>query len=146
MVTNNLDNEGTMYSGKVQEEQKANSWEDWDRIKDWHTRNLDSLKLSSLAMRASNTSSDKDLKDDKITKKDEICEGVPMSFVKANKLCKRFQSGVCDQNGPHALPSGTLLSHTCAMCLYKKQGVTHDHGAKSCTHKLVHCPVITSAQ
>ena len=50
-------------------------WQDWDRIKDWHTRNLDSLNLSSLAKRASETVSDKDSKDDKISRKEEMCEG-----------------------------------------------------------------------
>ena len=79
------------------------NWEDWDKIKDWHNRNLDALQMSGLKPKKL------DWKDDKDDKRDEMCEGVPMRFLKANKLCKKFQSGLCDQTAPHALLSGTLL-------------------------------------
>jgi hypothetical protein len=123
-------------------EQRSNNWESWDRIKEWHTRILDSLRLSSLTNK--NSKRPRDPKGEEATqeekKKEELCEGVPMSFIKTNKLCKKFQSGVCDQTSPHALPSGTLLSHSCAMCLYKKHGVAQDHGARACTKKQVFGP------
>jgi hypothetical protein len=119
-------------------EQRSNNWEEWDRIKDWHSRNLDSLTVSSMVSKAENPNKNpKFPKDGDKAKKDELCEGVPMGFIKSNKLCKKFQSGVCDQTAPHALPSGTMLSHSCAMCLYKKLGLAHDHGAKACTKKQI---------
>ena len=112
-------------------EQKQSSWDDWAKIKSWHERHLDYLKISGAEKGSWNEKS----ADEKIPKKTEsTVHGVPIDFIKQSKICIKFQHDVCDQESGHQTSHGVALQHACALCLHKNKGVA-DHPAKSCPIK-----------
>ena len=114
-------------------EQKTNSWESWEKIQYWHSRHLETRKFSP-SIKGEKFSDGKGATE-KGGKKQILVEGVPEGFIRSSKLCIAFQRGQCDEDESHALPNGSVLSHSCAVCLKVNKKVEADHGARNCPDK-----------
>ena len=106
-------------------EQRQSSWENWEKIQIWHSRHLESLKLSA-------NNNNKLVKDDgKDEKSEDTILGVRVGFMRQSKLCFKFQSEVCDLESGQISCHGVPLAHLCGFCL-EKSGRVADPSTKSC--------------
>ena len=124
-------------------------WDSWEAVQVWHKRHLESGRYMSRWNKkpgggggggsgsgnngGSGGGNPKDV--DRTARDKKLVEGVPESFLRLSKLCIRYQSGTCPEEENHTLPSGTVISHSCAICLKKDQQVNADHGAHKCPKK-----------
>ena len=121
----------------------SSNFASWDQVQVWHKRHQESGWFSRQNKKRGGggagggkgdgggvtTGNGKDAKDKRLV------EGVPEAFLHQSKLCIRFQSGHCPEEDNHVLPSGTTISHSCAIYLKKDQQVNGDHGAAKCPKK-----------
>lgn len=70
--------------------------------------------------------------------RNESIEGIPMAFIKDNKLCIGFNLGRCNESANHAIKNTDgriMVVHLCAGCYKAGRGSQSSHGASSCSYK-----------
>ena len=113
-----------------------NDWSNWPKIDQWQRRQVESLNLLSAKKKLSKGGASRDGTGDNPKKDPKLVEGVPESFIRSAKLCIAFQRGTCSETSEHTYgSSGTVLAHSCAICLKMFKEVATDHNSKTCPNR-----------
>jgi hypothetical protein len=104
------------------------SFADWAPVGRWHERHLQSFQM----MKAKNPGKG-DQGDNNNDHKDDP-NHIPLSYMRAQKLCSKWQAGKCEEGDNHVIGKTTLV-HACALCMYKDRGTVVDHAANACPKK-----------
>ena len=118
-------------------EQKNISWEDGPALQRWWTRALDGMKSKAAARGAGNRAapqSGQPRKDDPSKPKTNVA-GLPIVWMRDNKICIKFQTGACQETGDHTTTSGITLKHLCGGCRKLNKPDDTSHCAKTCPFK-----------
>ena len=120
-------------------ENRALSWDNWDKIEQFHTRHLSSLTVAAATASVAapvdggvvqNTGNVQNNSSNK-TKKDES-EALRKAMV-AQHICFKFNRGKCDQEEDHdSNGNGLTLLHACGKCSKENRGIVKTHGAQEC--------------
>lgn len=120
-------------------ENKALSWQSWDKIDQFHTRHLSSLTVAAATSGVGKTTSGsgEQVQAGSIgggsTKKDKPNWVTLMKSMSEHHMCFKFNKGKCDQEEDHDVNgNGTILLHACGLCSYSKRGIVKNHGAQEC--------------
>lgn len=108
-------------------EQNQISWSNWDGIKSLHTKHLDSIRLKV------NPNDKPTIADKNERTKDSTY--VPDNYMKAQNICIKFQSSVCEHEASHEIDSGATVLHICGLCHMAEKKNMSDHGFKVCPLK-----------
>ena len=117
-------------------ENRALSWDNWDKIEQFHVRHLSSLTVAAATASvaapvdggdAQNVPKNASIK----TKKDES-EALRKAMV-AQHICFKFNRGKCDQEEDHdSNGNGLTLLHACGKCSKENRGIVKTHGVQEC--------------
>ena len=123
-------------------ENKALTWNSWDRIDQFHTRHLSSLTVAAATSGVARAGSAPagtggvgaggggNLQGGGSKKPSGEILRKSMSD---HSICFRFNKGKCDQEDDHDLyGNGKILLHACGLCTFNKRGVVKNHGAQEC--------------
>ena len=103
-------------------EQNQISWSNWDGIKSLHTKHLDSIRLKV------NPNDKPTIADKNERTKDSTY--VPDNYMKAQNICIKFQSSVCEHEASHEIDSGATVLNICGLCHMAEKKNMSDHGFK----------------
>ena len=118
-------------------EQKNISWEDGPALQRWWTRALDGMKSKAAARTGDRAPPQpgQPRKDDPSKAKTNVA-GLPIVWMRDNKICIKFQTGACQETGDHTTTNGSVtLKHLCGGCRKLNKSDDTSHGAKTCPFK-----------
>lgn len=117
-------------------ENKALSWNNWDKIDQFHTRHLSSLTVAEVTCGTSK------IAPGSVTvggggganggTKKPNWDTLRKSMTD-HHICFKFNKGKCDQEEDHDMNgNGKILLHACGLCTFNKRGIVKNHGAQEC--------------
>jgi hypothetical protein len=128
-------------------ENHAMSFARWDPMQSWHTRHLESIRLSGMKRPEKNPASGGGgsgaPKNPKKNPSDNAGDGekgnakknpVSNHWLRSKRLCLKFQKDTCDHHNDHPMGATTVI-HACGLCLFKDNALVKDHGLCNCTKK-----------
>ena len=118
-------------------ENKALSWQNWEKIEQFHTRHLSSLTVAAATSGvgktapASGSVSGSGGQGGTPSKKPNW-ETLKKSMTD-HHMCYKFNRGQCDQEEDHDTNgNGKILLHACGKCTFANRGIVKNHGAQEC--------------
>ena len=118
-------------------ENKALSWQSWDKIDQFHTRHLSSLTVAAATSGVGKTTSGSVEQAGSVgvttSKKEKPNWMTLMKSMGEHHICFKFNKGKCDQEEDHDMNgNGKILLHACGLCSYSKRGIVKNHGSQEC--------------
>jgi len=119
-------------------EQIQLDWKDWEAINRWHITAEEGLRAKNSS--STNQPNPKRPRPDQPHQQPEDLDfkifGLEPSFMKANQICIKFQSGICSFTSDHnTIRENVTLRHICAGCEFLKKPADRSHNAKTCPNK-----------
>ena len=116
-------------------EQKHISWDDGPALHAWWTRALEGMK-SKAAAQSVDRPRDQPRKEEPSKPQKTNLAGLPVNWMRDNKLCIKFQTGSCKETGDHTTFNGSItLRHICGGCMKLNKPDDPSHSAKTCPNK-----------
>ena len=120
-------------------ENKALSWDNWEKIDQFHTRHLSSLTVAAVTSGAGkaapgaggqgNQGNQGHQGDSNKKANSEILR----KSMTDHHICFKFNRGKCDQEDDHDINgNGRILLHACGACAKDNRGIVKNHGAQEC--------------
>ena len=116
-------------------ENRALSWDNWEKIEQFHTRHLSSLTVAAVTASVGSPAVGETpaVIDTSATKgKRAESEALRKAMV-AQHICFKFNRGKCEHEEDHDTNgNGLTLLHACGKCSKDNRGVVKTHGAQEC--------------
>ena len=116
-------------------ENQALTWQDWDKIDQFHTRHLSSLTVAAATSgvgKSTSGSASASGSGSGVPSKKPSWDILRKSMT-AHHMCFKFNQGKCDQEEDHdSNGNGKILLHACGACVHAERGIVKNHGAKEC--------------
>ena len=111
-------------------ENQTLTWNNWDKIDQFHTRHLSSLTVAAVTSGAGKTAPGSS--SGVASNKKPSWETLRKSMAD-HHMCFKFNKGKCDQEDDHDTNgNGKTLLHACGMCAFASRGIVKTHGAQEC--------------
>ena len=117
-------------------ENRSQDWKNWNRIQAFHETHVQNLKLSAHRNTHNKNSETKsDNKIDKDANKLKEQKGkCTKSWALSQNICFAFQNENCQESNGHDDGNGNMLTHCCAWCYYRDNGLKL-HSNSTCKDK-----------
>ena len=111
-------------------ENQTLTWNNWDKIDQFHTRHLSSLTVAAVTSGAGKSASATGSGGS--SNKKPNWETLRKSMAD-HHMCFKFNKAKCDQEDDHDTNgNGKILLHACGMCAFANRGIVKNHGAQEC--------------
>ena len=111
-------------------ENQTLSWNNWEKIDQFHTRHLSSLTVAAITSGAGKSASGSG--SGGASMKKPSWETLRKSMTE-HHMCFKFNKARCDQEDDHDTNgNGKTLLHACGMCAFANRGIVKTHGAQEC--------------
>ena len=114
-------------------ENRTLTWNDWNKIEQFHTRHLSSLTVAAATSTpVSGGNGTPAAPGSAVKAKKTDWETLRKSMV-SHHICFKFNRGKCDQEDDHDTNgNGVTLLHACGACSLANRGFVKTHGAQEC--------------
>jgi hypothetical protein len=114
-------------------ENRALSWDNWDKIEQFHTRHLSSLTVAAATGSVAKPDAGEAQTDHTIKASKRVENEALRKAMTAQHICFRFNRGKCDHEEDHdSNGNGLTLLHACGLCSKENRGIVKTHGGQEC--------------
>ena len=114
-------------------ENRGLSWDNWDKIEQFHTRHLSSLTVAAATGSVAKPDAGEAQTDHTIKASKRVENEALRKAMTAQHICFRFNRGKCDHEDDHdSNGNGLTLLHACGLCSKENRGIVKTHGAQEC--------------